>query len=178
METTARRAVLALLAGGGVTLLHGCGFTPVYATPEDSGSISSDLAAIRINNIGEGDERRIGQILRNELIDRFTAGVGAQPVQYDLVIEIDQNTSPLQIQTNDTVTRYNLVLTANFVLRDAASFQVLYQGNARSIGSYDVVESEYATLVAEQDTGREAARDLSDTIANLLSLYFSRQDAG
>ena len=159
-------------------MLQGCGFTPVYATPEAGGSTASELAAIRINEVGEGSERRIGQILRNELIDRFTAGVGPQPVEYDLVIEISQTASPLQIQTTDTVTRYNLVLSASFILRDAASFQALYQGSAKSTGSYDVVESEYATLVAERDSGREAARDLSNTIANLLSLYFSREDAG
>ena len=46
---------------------------------------------------------------------------------------------------------------------------------ARATGSYDVVESEYATLVAEQETARDAARDLSNTIANLLALYFKRQ---
>ena len=171
-----RRTVLGLAALAGLPTLGGCGFRPLYATPDNSGSISAELAAIRINEVGEGTERRIGQILKNELIDRFTAGVGPQPVRYDLVIEIDQSTSPLQIQTTDTVTRFNLVLWARFVLRDSTSFEELYHSTARSTGSYDVVESEYATLVAEQATAQDAASDLSNTITNLLSLYFSRNE--
>ena len=168
-----------LLAGAAAPLLAlaACGFRPLYATPEADDAVSGELAAIRINQIGEGTERRVGQILRNELIDRLTAGVGPQPHRYTLIVEIEQRTSALQIQTTDTVTRYNLVLRAKFWLRDATTNRVLHQGTARSIGSYDVVESEYATLVAEQETARDAARDLSGTLANILALYFQRGEA-
>lgn len=151
-----------------------CGFRPLYATPDVPQSVSLELAAIRINQIGEDQERRVGQILRNELIDRLTAGVGPQPQRYRLLIEIEQRTSALQIQTTDTVTRYNLILIANLRLLGMETERPLYQTTARATGSYDVVESEYATLVAEQETARDAARDLSNTIANLLALYFQR----
>jgi len=151
-----------------------CGFRPLYARPELDDSIALELAAIRINQIGEDTERRIGQILRNELIDRLTAGVGPQPQRYRLVIEIEQQTFALQIQTTDTVTRYNLVLVADMRLLGMDSQEPLYHTTVRATGSYDVVESEYATLVAEQETARDAARDLSNTIANLLALHFQR----
>lgn len=153
-----------------------CGFRPLYATPEVPDSVALELAAIRINQIGEDEERRVGQILRNELIDRLTAGVGPQPQRYRLHIELDQQTSALQIQTTDTVTRYNLSLVADLDLLGMESGEPLYQTTIRATGSYDVVESEYATLVAEQETARDAARDLSNTIANLLALYFQRDE--
>lgn len=175
-----RRRVLAGLApvaaAGVATGLAGCGFRPLYATPEVADSTALELAAIRIGTIGEGEERRVGQILKNELIDRLTAGVGQRPVRYDLVIELNQHTNALQIQTTDTVTRYNLVLVANCWLYDSATHAVLYQTNAQSTGSYDVVTSEYGTLVAEQETARDAARDLSNSIALLLALYFERSE--
>lgn len=173
----ARATRRALLAGFGPALLAlaACGFEPMYAEPDVADSASLELAAIRINQIGEDEERRAGQMLRNELIDRFTRGVGEQPQRYRLLIELEQRTSPLQIQTNDTVTRYNLTLVAKLWLFDMTSDKPIYQTVVRSIGSYDVVESEYATLVAEEETARDAALDLSNSITNLLALYFERQ---
>ena len=115
MQKLSRRLFLAGLAPAAVALA-GCGFRPMMAKPESDDSISLQLASIRIGPIGEDEERRVGQILRNELIDRFTAGVGEQPERYVLAIEL------------------------------------------------------------EQETARDAARDLSNTIAALLALYFRRQD--
>ncbi|MGY8995792.1 MAG: LPS assembly lipoprotein LptE [Alphaproteobacteria bacterium] len=170
-----RRAVLRLGGLSGVALLSGCGFQPLYGKQTSGGAIAPELGAIEINEIGEGTERRIGQILKNELIDRFTAGQGRQPTRYRLLVEINQSTAALQIQTNDTVTRFNLVLTADFVLYDSTTSTLLYSSTARATGSYDVVESEYATLVAEEATAEDAARELSNTVTNLLSLYFARE---
>lgn len=174
MDALPRRLFLAGL-GAAATALAGCGFRPLYGTTAVDGAVAAEMASIRIGPIGEDDERRVGQILRNELIDRLTAGVGEQPQRYDLQIELDQRTSALQIQTTDTVTRYNLVLVAKIHLFTSDTHVRIYETTARATGSYDVVESEYATLVAEQETARDAARDLSNTIANLLALYFKRQ---
>ncbi len=176
METLTRRLFLAGLVPV-TAALAGCGFQPLYAKPETDNSMSLELASIRIGDIGEDDERRVGQLLRNELIDRFTAGVGEQPQRYTLAIEIDQRTSALQIQNTDTVTRYNLQLLAKLRLFANGSNEAIYVADAQATSSYDVVDSEYATLVAEQGSARAAARDLSNTIANLLALYFRRAGA-
>jgi len=170
-----RRSMLRIGGLTGLALLPGCGFQPLYGNQASSGAIAPELGAIEINEIGEGTERRIGQILKNELIDHFTAGQGRLPTRYRLLVEIDQSTAALQIQSNDTITRFNLVLIADFALYDSTSAALLYSSTARATGSYDVVESEYATLVAEQATAEDAARELSSTITNLLSLYFGRQ---
>jgi LPS-assembly lipoprotein len=176
MDTLSRRLFLAGLAPVAAALA-GCGFQPLMARPEVDASISMELAAIRIGDIGEDEDRRVGQLLRNELIDRFTAGVGEQPQRYYLAIDIDQRTSALQIQNTDTVTRYNLELIARFRLYENGSNETIYAADASAISSYDVVDSEYATLVAEQGSARAASRDLSNTIAALLALYFRRQGA-
>jgi len=175
MNTLSRRLFLASLAPVAAALA-GCGFRPLMATPENDDSISVQLASIRVGEIGEDDERRVGQILRNELIDRFTSGVGERPERYTLSIEIEQRTSALQIQNTDTVTRYNLVLIAKLRLFPSGSNEAVYTAETNATSSYDVVDSEYATLVAEQETARDAARDLSNTIAALLALYFRRQE--
>ncbi len=178
MTGLARRAVLAVLGGGLAALQQGCGFAPLHAGTAGGRRPADALAAIRVAAIGSGGNRRIGQVLRNELVDRLTAGVGPRPARYDLEVGIGRSSAALQVQTTSTVTRYNLVLTAKVVLRDAATLEPLYRETARSTASYDVVESEYATLAASRNAAEEAARDLSHAIADLLSLYFAGSGGG
>ena len=165
-----RRGFLAGALGAGGLVFGGCGFKPLYGTSQGGETASLELASVRVDPIPD----RLGQILRNELTDRFTAGVGPQPTRYKLLVELREATAPLQIQTSDTITRYNVTLTARFQLIDSGTGNVVYDDLARAVGSYDVVESEFATLVAEQETAREAARDLSSSISGLLALYFKR----
>ncbi len=155
-------------------LVPACGFKPLMAEREDSPSIQAMLAAIQVNRIGDGRDRRLGQIMRNELIDRFSTSGGLQPPLFVLDVTLTQRFSPLIIESSNTVTRSNLVMTAVFSLRDLESGEVLYQSTARSTGSHDVVVSEYSSQVARQDTSRKAVRDLANTITYLLSFHFDR----
>jgi LPS-assembly lipoprotein len=171
MAGLTRRHTLAGLVGFASLTMAACGFKPLYETSSSGESASLDMASIRVDRIPD----RIGQILRNELTDRLTAGVGPQTVRYVLEVDLKESSAPTQIQTSDTITRYNLRLSASFRLIEIETGQWVYQNSARGVGSYDVVTSEYSTLVAEQETARAAARELSKTIASLLALYFTRE---
>jgi len=168
-----RRRFLALIPAA--VLITACGFEPLLAEREGSPSIQAMLAAIQVNSIGDGRDRRLGQIMRNELIDRFSRGSGLQPPRFVLDVTLTRSFTPLIIETSNTVTRSNLVMTAAFTLRDLESGEALYQSTARSTGSHDVVVSEYSSQVARQDTARKAARDLANTITYLLSFHFDRE---
>lgn len=155
-------------------LIPACGFKPLLAEREDSSSVQTMLAAIQVNRIGDGRNRRLGQIMRNELIDRFSTGGGLQSPRFVLDVTLRRRFTPLIIESSNTVTRSNLVMTAAFTLRDLESGEVLYRSTARSTGSHDVVVSEYSSQVARQDTTRKAVRDLANTITYLLSFHFDR----
>ncbi len=167
-----RRKFLACLPVA--ALVPACGFEPLLAERGNAPSVQEMLAAIQVNRIGDGRNRRLGQIMRNELIDRFSTGNGQQPPRFVLDVTFTRRFTPLIIESSYTVTRSNLVMTATFTLRDIGSGEVLYQSTARSTGSHDVVVSEYSSQVARQDTARKAARDLANTIAYLLSFHFHR----
>lgn len=158
-----RRGVLA--AAG--ALLAGCGFRPLL-----SGGGAAELAAIRMDEIGAGKDRRIGYVLRNALIDRFAARAGTQPRRYRLAVDIRQFSAPLAVQTTGAVTRSTLTVEATFTLHDAGG-DALYRATRRAQGSYDVVESEYATLAARRQTAERAAGELSHAIARALALFFA-----
>ncbi len=166
---TALLSIVAALAAG----LGACGFEPLYGT-RTSAAFSAELASIEIAPI----KSRLGRLVRNVFHDGLTPrGAPAAP-RFRLALEIAETTTPLLIQLDDTVTRFNLSLSASYTLTDLESGETVHQGGARTIGSYNVVESQFATVVAEQDAGAEAARELGDEIRTLLLIYFDRRVSG
>ena len=172
-NTWSRRRVLRLAsASSAAWLLAGCGFRPLYGK-RGSGSAGVEMAAIEIGLVTD----RLDQNLRNDLIERLTPfGEPARP-RYDLFIRTRHSSSALAIQSNRTITRFNLTVTATFVLSDRGSGKPLYRGSARAVGSYDAVRSDFATLTAEQDSARRTVREVSEDIRAQLGAFFSRGPA-
>ena len=155
---------LALLIG-----LGACGFRPLYSERHNAG-VTAELAAIRIDLIAD----RTGQKLHNFLLDRFNPkGSAAQP-RYGLTVKVLTQRRELGIRKDETATRANLTLTASYTLRDWRTNRSLYQGVSRSTNSYNILESDFATLAALNDVTTRAARELSEKIKTRLSIYFSQ----
>jgi LPS-assembly lipoprotein len=129
-----------------------------------------ELGNIQVSAI----EDRIGREVRNNLINRLTPFGAAEEPQYRLDVALEQLTTPLAIQLDDRITRFNLTLSASFSLVDLESGTAVYADNVRAVGSYNVVDSEYATVVSEQDAGERAAREISNEIEALLVVFFRR----
>jgi hypothetical protein len=51
---------------------------------------------------------------------------------------------------------------------------MLYGGSEQSTNSYNVADSQFATLNAENDAARRAVREVSDSIRLRLGIYFQR----
>jgi LPS-assembly lipoprotein len=173
---------LTLVMLGSVSLT-GCGFEPVYGGRSGEATRST-LAAIKIApikttvprgeiNSAPSENTRLGQLLRNELENRFARG-GVEQARYRLEVTLIKRASELAVQSNDSVTRLKLDVHARFTLIDTAKDHSLYSGNSRALGSYNVVQSQFATVISEQDAERRAASDLAADIEDLLIAYFQR----
>ncbi len=182
MAATRRQQPIALsrrrflrLAGLSTTaaVLSNCGFRPLYGR-RGSSPAAVELAAIGIGYVSD----RLSQNLRNDLIERLTPFGEPAQARYGLFIETSQSSGALAIQSDSTITRYNLTVNATFVLTDRAGGQRLYQGSARAVGSYDAVRSDFATLTAEQDSARRTVREVAEDIRSQLTAFFSRRLAG
>jgi LPS-assembly lipoprotein len=149
-------------------LLAACGFRPLYGTPQHP--ILPELAAIKVTPIPD----RIGQQLRNMLYDRLTPKGEPRRPRYTLHVRLKTVKQSLGIQEDETVTRANLIVRADYVLRGARDGTQLIKGVSRSTTSYDVVESDFATLAAEADAERRALTVIRDDITARLSFYFTR----
>lgn len=151
-----------------LVLLGACAVEPLYGS-RGSKARGGGVAAIEIAPIKD----RVGHIVRNHLIDSLTPkGQPAHP-DYRLTLSLEQEKSPLLIQLDDHATRFNLTIRAKFSLADRTG-AVVYRDAAQATGSFNVVESGFATVTAERDAATEAARVLSEEILTLILLYLRR----
>ena len=168
-----RRGPAGLLAAAALVALAGCGFKPLYGENGATGSpgVQSWLSQVSINPI----RSRTGQILRNELIDRMNPrGQPGGGASYSLVIRLNATKQELGIRRDETATRANLILTANFEMTERSSGAVILRGISRSITSYNILDNEYSTLVAERNAQARGADQLAQDITTRLALYFNR----
>jgi len=151
-----------------VAALAGCGFRPIHATYAD-GKIADELAQIYVAAISD----RVGQRVRNELLDRLTPKGVPSNNAYRLEISLTAAQPPTALSSADLATRRNFTLSAQFTLTGADQKKPLVRGRYRALASYDVVDSEYATLAAVDYAEGLAAVQVADAIFTRLSLYFT-----
>jgi LPS-assembly lipoprotein len=133
--------------------------------------VRGELQAISITGLDD----RLGQLVRNALLDELNPTGAEVPSRYILDVDLDRSAQSLAIQTNDVITRFNLRLTARFQLLDSKSGEVLYNSRVQRIASYNVSLQPYATLAAEIDAERRVAREVGDNIGTLLAVHFAQQ---
>jgi LPS-assembly lipoprotein len=165
-----RRALLL----GIFAALGACGFRPLYlAQGADASSVRTELAAIEIRGLNG----RLGYLLRNALLDELNPATADVPPRYVLDIDLSSSARALGIQLDNTITRYNLTLTARFRLRQRAADEVLVATTVRRVASYNVSREPYADLIAAQDAERRAAQEVAVDIRTLLAVQFARGPA-
>ncbi len=148
----------------------GCGFEPLYGRAS-AGDIDAQFASVKIQTISG----RIGQQVHNYLLDRINSDGRPDDPLYLLAVTLEVHSVRLGIERDETATRAKLVLLANIRLLDIATEDVLLNRTARSTNSYNIVDSAVATRSAELDAVDRAAREVSEDIRLMLSLYFRRQ---
>ena len=179
-EHQGNRRLVATVVGacGWLAALAGCGFHPLYgkANPE----VATQTATIKIGVRQIGDLKtanfRIGQQLRNVLLTQLTPlGEPPQP-QYYLDIKMTEAKENFAIQKNQVVTRANLQIYATYILRYMVTGVTIFSGQARGVASYDVVQSEYANLTAEQDAEQRSVQVVADDITLKISFHFTQKN--
>jgi len=155
-------------------VVAGCGFQPMYGKLPGSADTDEALSRIAIQPIPE----RFGQLLRIELGKRLNPrGVEITPA-YTLSVKVNENKQNLAVRKDDTATRANLIIQAEFLLGDVRTKEVVFTGKVRSINSYDILDAQFATLSAENDARRRAARDLANEIGSRVGVFLTRSPAG
>ena len=145
-----------------------CGYEPIYSK---NANTNKELLSISVENI----KNRPGQILRNTLLNKLNPERERVITKYRLIVEISESKTNLAYRKDMSATRTDLKVTANYLLKDIKNGQILLKQEAKSISSFDVVESVYATLIAEKDVREKNLKVISNDIYTNLVIFFKNK---
>jgi LPS-assembly lipoprotein len=149
--------------------LSGCGLHPLYG--KTNAEVVPELQSIKIASIAD----RIGQELRNLLYTQLTPGGEPAQPKYRLDTTLRESKQSQAIQQNEVATRANLGIIAHYSLIEIGTGRVLTKYVSSATVSYDIVQSEFATLSAQKDAERRALREIGDDMSVQLSFYFTQE---
>ena len=169
-----RRRTLGMFVLAISASIGGCGFRPLYGKRGETSAARNELAQTKVRVVSARDTKddRLGQILHNNLLDRINPAGRPRDPHYALAVKISVNREASGIQITEEATRARLTVNATFDVTLLATKETLLDGRERSVNSYNVVDSQFATLSAERDAAERAVREIADSIKARLALYF------
>lgn len=153
-------------------LIASCGFEPVYGTMGSKNTtVEAGLEQVDIAIIPD----REGQYLRNALIDRFYRYTRPQNPKYNLVVApVTERLIDLDITKDSDATRGQLRLTTSLRLVNIETQETVLTRGLQSISSYNILGSEFATRVTEENARQNTLDDLARQIELQIGLYLKR----
>ncbi|MHA1539574.1 MAG: LPS assembly lipoprotein LptE [Alphaproteobacteria bacterium] len=139
---------------------------PLYSG-KSKDQISCHTKALHVAPIAD----RRGQILQIDLQNRFGANTTKESASYILETSLESSRTRLGIAEDDSTSLSKLTLKANYILK-TKSGTVLKRGLSRSVNNFNVLESPYASLVAEKGAEKRALRQIAYEIHQRLSVFF------
>ena len=164
------RTLLAVFALAG--MLGGCGFQPLYGSLGEDEDVSQKLSAIQIGPAATTRELA----LKNFLLDRLTPGGPAAKNDFQLQYRLREGNIGGAVRIDRSVTRYNYRLTAIYKLLRKDTGKIIHDGKSQSIVAYDVVDSQFATVISRENAQKRAAREVANDIVLRLSLFMDSYD--
>lgn len=150
----------------------GCGFAPMYA--KDSGTesgITSDLAEIAISPIKD----RLGQQLRNALVQRITPRGEAGDPRFSLKVMVTEGFTDLGYRRDSFATLGSLTMSANISLQgDGTS---ILSNTVTTVANFDYLGPRYTSLATERDAEARAITQLADEIRSQVAAALTRYKA-
>jgi len=161
----------------GLTLgLSGCGFKPMYGQFSDGkGDLRDVMANIRVASILEdGRPSRIGQVIRNNLLDRLTPFGETKSANYLLSVTFLIEEQGYGIRSDESVTLQNVKLVAAYKLEEVGTSKVVLESAARALVTYDLVQSDYSNMIARNASLKRLSEDVANQVATRIGAYFSK----
>jgi LPS-assembly lipoprotein len=155
----------ALIVVGLAMLLAACGFSPMYAPPGGGQAIGP----VTVELI----EGKAGHVLKTEL-DRILAveNTGASPAT--LQITLQEQVTPLGIRRDESATRAELRLTANYILTPAQPGAHVMRGSVFTVVNYDIPTAAFGEIAAQDDARERAAETMAQRFRAELALRMAQ----
>ena len=143
-----------------VSLVSSCGFSPVYKKDTHNANMSEKLASIDFEEPDNINER----IFASRLQDLLNPTSISVPNEHIIEYKIGSEKISLVVERDRTTTRYKIIVTASYKIRDISTNKVISKAIVKREGEYDRVESDYATYVSENDAEERIIRELAEDV--------------
>ena len=130
-----------------------CGFRPLYATAGDDYNTAANMARVNVALIND----RVGQLTRNALLETLTPRGQRKTPLYDLKVTLSESTSEQGFTKDNEATIADYLIDAKYELVRRSDTKVLRSGGVRARTSYNIVDSDFASIEAE-DAARNGCR--------------------
>ncbi len=149
-------------------LLGACGFQPLYGH-RDNIHVTDEFAAIQIVRI----EDRAGQELRNHLLKTMQPRGRLANTRYRLEIEVTEGRTSLGVRKSAFATRGALRVNAavRFISNETGGNVLTFNSVVSS--SFNIFQSEFATLMAEKDARTKAIKEIGEDIRVRIGAYLN-----
>ena len=162
------RAALSLILISATVAAAGCTVRPLYSDAGiETGAIAGATTGQRQIYVEEV-RTRYGQALRNDLIFLLNGGAG-QPAEprYRMVLNATVNVTDeaaVSVVNENRPTAALLQMSANYVLTDTGTGEVVAKGARSVTASFDHPAQEFANMRARRDAENRAARELAEML--------------
>lgn len=150
-------------------LLAACGFQPMYAP---SGGANA-IGPVQIAEI----EGKTGHVLRTELTRILAVENDGSPPM-NLEITLTEQVTPLGIRRDESATRAELRLTANYILTPAEVNGRVMRGSVFTVVNYDIPTAAFGEIAAQDDARERAAETMAQRFRAELALRIAQARQG
>ena len=158
-----------LLIASLTLLVAACGFQPMYA-PAGGGNA---IGPVQIAEI----EGKTGHVLRTELTRILAVENDGSPPM-NLEITLTEQVTPLGLRRDESATRAELRLTANYILTPAQSDGRVMRGSVSSVVNYDIPTGAFGEIAAQDDARERAAETMAQRFRAGLALRIAQARQG
>ncbi|MBY0562724.1 MAG: hypothetical protein K2P58_00960 [Hyphomonadaceae bacterium] len=156
----------ALIAGLSLVFLAACGFQPMYAPPGGGAAIGP----VEVNEI----DGKAGHVLRTELTRLLAVEAGGGAAS-SLQVTLSEQVVRLGIRRDETATRAEIRLTANYILTPPNAPAM--RGALTSVANYDIPQAAFGEIAAQDDARERAAETLAQRFRAELALRMAQSRA-
>ncbi len=141
------KAKLVLVILGAYFLLISCGFSPIYKITDDNLDIRNYSLKL-VNKVSREIQDEVEKTIHSK-----------DNLAYEVFLQIQEEQTPLVINTNGTVAKYRIEISINFEIIETSTENTLSTGITRGFAQYDVGESEFNNEDMKKSMTRNATKN-------------------
>lgn len=160
------RKLILPLALSGMSLLAGCGFTPMHATSAVNGTKIADIS-VQLEKGKTVTDDQAGFFILQRLRDRIGEPSAISP--YILELTPRYSRARLGITDNDVASRYDVTISASWKLINTKTGKTLDRGRTSAISTFGAPDGPYGVITADNVGVEQASKDTADKLVVALA---------